>query len=149
MTQLELQKFIHEKIPLSKAMGLQVAQASMEEGVSFNLPLAPNRNHKNTAFGGTLVATQAICCWAWVTLFLLKNSVEAEVVLQRQTAEFHLPVEGDFSVHVNPPSSEEAHMFLQTLKKHDKARIALKAQVTHKQNIVCEYKGDYVAIKAF
>lgn len=131
MTRIELEKMIHKEIPLSKKMGLRVQKCSVLEGISFQLPLKPNKNHKNTAFGGTLVAAQALCCWAWLVLFLRKNNIDAEVVLHKQEAFFHKPVAGDFVVHTLAPNDLDKEHFFKTISSHNKARLTIYAEVIY------------------
>jgi len=55
MQPTELQTSLHERIPLSRAMGVTVPQAE-PTGVVLSAPLAPNVNHSGTVFGGSAAA---------------------------------------------------------------------------------------------
>src|SRR6185437_13585726 len=92
-----LSRVLRTQIPLSRQMGIQVTDSSPER-VQFELPLKPNRNHKMTAFGGTLVAAQALASWSLLMEILNDSGVSAEVVLQREHSEFSKPVTADFTV---------------------------------------------------
>jgi len=142
----QLQQSIYNQIPLSRKMGVKVLHVSARTGVQFKLPLKPNRNHKNTAFGGTLIAAQAIACWAWMMELLKQHNIIAEVVLQRQESEFVKPVAGDFTVQTLVPSKNEVALFLRTIKRHKKARLAVKAFAQYRGAKACLYIGHYVAI---
>jgi thioesterase domain-containing protein len=48
-----LQQLLHREIPLSRAMGVTL-QASGAEAVILHVPLGPNLNHQQNAFGGSL-----------------------------------------------------------------------------------------------
>ena len=50
-----LENYLHEHIPLSKAMGVTVRSVS-GEAVTLAAPLAPNINHRETVFGGSASA---------------------------------------------------------------------------------------------
>src|SRR6266540_3523639 len=50
-----LQKYLHDHIPLSKAMDVEVVEAT-DDGVTLAAPLAPNINHRETVFGGSASA---------------------------------------------------------------------------------------------
>jgi len=129
-------------------MGIRVRQCSVKKGVEFFLPLKPNRNHKNTAFGGTLVAAQALASWAWLMALLAEHRVQAEVVLQRQMGEFLRPVSQDFRVYTRVPAHGDIEKFLKTLKKHKKARLVIEAWVEcQKEKRACLYVGEYVALR--
>ncbi len=142
-----LQKILKAKVPLTKAMGLKVLESSADGGVTFALPLKPNRNHKNTAFGGTLVASQALACWAWICELLLANQIDAEVVVQYQNADFLLPVKDDFKVTAKPTSVAETKRFLKTIARHKKARLRVTACVLLHGRLASRYTGEYVAIR--
>ncbi len=53
MTPSELQTYLHTHIPLSKAMEVEVVQATPDI-IELRAPLAPNINHRGTAFGGSI-----------------------------------------------------------------------------------------------
>jgi thioesterase domain-containing protein len=51
----ELAHYLHEHIPLSHAMGVEVVEADWHS-VTLRAPLAPNINHRETVFGGSASA---------------------------------------------------------------------------------------------
>jgi thioesterase domain-containing protein len=59
----ELAQYLHEHIPLSRAMGVEVVEATWD-GVSLRAPLAPNINHRETVFGGSASAVAILAAWA-------------------------------------------------------------------------------------
>ncbi len=149
MTRSSLAQLIKSQIPLTKAMGLQVKRCSVRSGVVFSLPLKPNRNHKNTAFGGTLVAGQALASWAWLMAVLDQNQLNAEVVVQRQVGEFLRPVDKNFIVQTDKVPIQELERFLVTLKRRGKARIMISARVLNKGELAATYSGEYVAFSNY
>jgi thioesterase domain-containing protein len=146
MNKKKLEQIIHTQIPLSRAMGINVVRCSKMSGVQFSLPIAPNRNHKNTAFGGTLVAAQALACWALVMTILDNYKINAEVVVQSQTGEFYKPARKNFTVATDKISVFELKRFLNTLKRKKKARIQISSSVICEGMVVACYVGKYVAI---
>ena len=54
-----LELFIHEMIPLAKAMGVGV-EVSDDRALTLIAPKEQNRNSLNTAFGGSLVSLAKI-----------------------------------------------------------------------------------------
>ena len=52
MTPQTLQRYLHERIPLARAMEVEV-RALASDGVELGAPLAPNINHRDTVFGGS------------------------------------------------------------------------------------------------
>ena len=50
-----VEEYLHRHIPLSKAMGIQVVEASAD-GVVLGAQFEPNLNHQDTVFGGSASA---------------------------------------------------------------------------------------------
>ena len=67
MTPHQLQDFLHRHIPACAALGIRVVSCSSGR-VELLLPHAPNRNHKNTVFGGSTALGVTVCGWALVHL---------------------------------------------------------------------------------
>ena len=57
---IDMERYLHENIPLSQVMGMQVRVASPEQ-VLLWAPLAPNINHHQTVFenNGAVLTTLA------------------------------------------------------------------------------------------
>ncbi len=142
---IPLSRVLRTQIPLSKQMGIRVVESSPKR-VKFSLPLKPNRNHKMTAFGGTLIAAQALASWALLMEVLFDRDIAAEVVLQREHSEFHIPVTSDFTVETRSLAADQRILFLRTLRQHKKARIEVSAQAKCNGLVACEFTGYYVAI---
>ena len=66
MSQLSLfQKRIHDEIPLSRALGIQLHSWD-GRSLLLSAPLEPNRNHQGTGFGGSIycaAVTAAGAAW--------------------------------------------------------------------------------------
>lgn len=146
MTRKDLTQILKSQIPLTQAMGLRVSRCSLAKGVQFHLPLNKNHNHKGTAFGGSLVAGQALASWAWLMVLLNAKGVQAEVVVQRQSSEFLNPVDQDFYIETVKVATDEVRRFLHTLKRRGKARISMLARVLNAGELAATYNGEYVAL---
>jgi thioesterase domain-containing protein len=59
----DLQAYLHERIPLSRAMEVAVREAG-SDGVVLYAPLAPNINHRDTVFGGSASAVAILAAWS-------------------------------------------------------------------------------------
>ena len=55
MNAVQLEEYLRERIPLSRAMAVEV-RAADATGVELYAPLAPNINHRDTVFGGSASA---------------------------------------------------------------------------------------------
>ncbi|TFG38857.1 MAG: thioesterase, partial [Candidatus Aminicenantes bacterium] len=59
-------------MPITKALGLRVIGRDGTDLI-FSAPLAPNINHKGTAFAGSLNATATLAGWGTIWLLLREH----------------------------------------------------------------------------
>lgn len=147
MTAAELQNYIYDQIPLTRAMELKVT-SSGESGIQFRLPLRPNRNHQNTVFGGTLLSAQALIAWAWLTTRLEETGAGAVVVIRKSESRFLAPVDEDFDVTVQPPAPGVWDAFVKDVQSGVKAKIQMHCEVLCRGRKAVTFSGEYVAIKS-
>ena len=75
--ELSLERYLHEQIPLSSAMQVSVESAT-SESVVLAAPLAPNTNHKLTAFGGSVSALGILAAWSLLHVRLVEAGQDCE-----------------------------------------------------------------------
>jgi thioesterase domain-containing protein len=141
----EIERYLHANIPLSTAMGLQVLAASRTR-VTIFAPLAPNINHRSTAFGGSVSAVAILAGWAWLHLALHEARLSPRVVIQRNSIEYLAPVQGDFtstSVGLAPAAFDK---FVRQLGRVGKARATIAAEIIFDGKVAATLSGDYVAL---
>jgi len=146
MTTRGLEAFLHEKIPLTKAMGLHVAESNARRLV-LEAPLDRNVNHLGTAFGGSLHALPTLACYAGLWTLLREAGIDGHVVVKRSQAYYRQPVTGTLrAVCVRPPAAMVKE-FIRDLQRHKKARMELEAVVEGvdgKPSV--EFSGSFVAV---
>ena len=141
----ELEAVLHHEIPLSRQMGLTVHQYD-GAWLALRAPLAPNINHKATAFAGSLNAVMTLAGWGTVWLVLRKHSLHGTIVIQESTTRYLLPVGNDFTATCRVPAAEEAERFLAGLRRRGKARLALKVEILDGDGrVAVAFTGMYVA----
>ena len=141
----QLEKFLHENIPLTSAMGVRVIRADREE-VLLTAPLAVNGNHHGTLFGGSASAVAILCAWSWLHLRLSEEGLDPDVVIQRSTMEYLLPGRSDVTARCPGVSERVWRRFLATYRRFGKARIELPATVRVADETVASLKGVFVAL---
>jgi len=137
-----LESILHEEIPISQAMGVRVAGC---DGSSLRLtaPLAPNINHKCTAFGGSLFSLAVLCGWGMVHLKLAEARLHKHIVIQESNIRYLLPV--DQEMHAECRLDDAAfRQFMRTLERHGRARLSLDVVITHHGQPAVEFSGRYV-----
>jgi thioesterase domain-containing protein len=145
MSPNELEQYLHDHIPLSKAM--QVAVASLaEDAVILSAPLPPNINHRDTVFGGSASAVAILAAWSLLHTRMLEAGVSSRLVIQRNTMDYHLPILGTFSARAFIAQPEAWQKFLGMLKRKGKARITVHAVLEYDGQIAATFSGEFVAL---
>src|SRR5579871_6277344 len=86
----QIENDLHEKIPLTSAMGVRL-ESWDEERLVLTAPLEPNHNHLGTAFGGSLSAMATLAGYAMIWLEL---DGKGHVVVRDSAMRFRRPVTG-------------------------------------------------------
>jgi thioesterase domain-containing protein len=108
-------------------------------------PLAPNRNHLGTAFGGSLNAIATLTGYSAVWLAL--NDSTAHVVIRDSSISFRRPVHGDIRATCPLPSEAELDVFRSDFIRKGKARLSLQVFIDHDSERAVEFTGTFVAVK--
>jgi thioesterase domain-containing protein len=142
----ELEAFLHDKIPLTRAMQVRVA-ASTRDQLTLEAPLEPNRNHLGTAFGGALHTLPILACYSALWLTLREAGLDAHVVVKHSEADYKQPVTGPLRAITSRPSVDLSAKFIEDLRRHKKARMELSAIIEGSagKNAV-EFRGTFVAV---
>ena len=141
-----LEAFLHEKIPLTKAMGLHVAESSARRLV-LEAPLDKNVNHLGTAFGGSLHTLPTLACYAGLWTLMREAGIDGHVVVKRSQAYYRAPVTGTLRAVCVRPSVALVQEFIRDLQRHKKARMDLTATVEGKGGKpAVEFSGSFVAV---
>jgi len=138
----KLERTLHEEIPLSLAMGVRVA-AYRDNSLRLVAPLAPNTNHKSTAFGGSLYSLAVLCGWGLLHLKLREAGLRKHIVIQESDIRYLLPVEDDMTAECHLDEAAFAR-FLRTLEKRGKSRLALNVAIMRNGRPAVEFSGRYV-----
>jgi thioesterase domain-containing protein len=140
----ELQQYLHEHIPLTKAMRVEVLEATMK-GVTLFAPLAPNINHRNTVFGGSASALAILSAWALLYARLKSEKIDSRLVIQRSTMDYHRPITGGFTAFSTIQDSTW-RKFVDTFQRKNRARISVATVLHCNEEKVGEFQGDFVAL---
>lgn len=141
-----LTAFLHEEIPLTRAMNLRAVESNAQRLV-VEAPLEPNKNHLGTAFGGSLHAVPLLACYGALWVVLREAGIDGHVVVKRSNALYRAPVTGTIRAICERPSASAAADFLSDLRRHRKARMELRAIVAGANGKpAVEFDGSFVAV---
>ena len=142
MTESDAEKFFHEQIPITRAMGMRVV-ANGEEGFAIEAPVALNSNHLRTAFGGSINAIATLAAYGFLWLDLREDDVH--VVVAESSIRFLRPVRETIRASCLRPDPEEWAAFRTAFSDKGKARLALRVRVVEEGQTAAEFDGIFVA----
>lgn len=141
----QLQRYLHEHIPISRPLGVRVLAAGPEL-VRLAAPLEANLNHRQTAFGGSLSAVAILAGWSWLYLRLGGPGFTGRIVIQHHSVDYVAPAEGDFVASCAGAGPEPWARFERTLARRGRARVTLDVDVQVEDRLVARCRGRYVAL---
>jgi hypothetical protein len=119
-----LQNRIDREIMLAKPMGVVVETAD-ETALILRAPLAPNANHKGTAFGGSLYSLAVLTGWA--------------------NMRFLAPVHGEMRACIEIPAEADIDKFQRMLVRADRGRIRLLVNIHQGSRLATVFDGLFAA----
>lgn len=144
MQAFALERMFHEKIPITRAMGVSVVGWDAE-GLRLTAPLEPNHNHLGTAFGGSLAAIATLAGYGLVWLEL--DDPEAHVVVRDSAVRYRKPVRNDIRVVARRPESHVIDAFREAYARDGRARMLLEVSVEGDGEPAVEFTGTFVALR--
>ena len=143
---LRVETYLREHIPLSAAMGVRVVRASPDQ-VRLAAPLAPNINHHDTVFGGSVSAVATLAAWTLLHLRLEQTRTRAQLVIQRGAIEYRKPIPGDFAAVCEFDDPPAWMRFSNTYVRRGRARLTLRTRLVCGEVDMASFEGDFVALR--
>ena len=141
----DLQQYLHAHIPLSAAMQVSVLDIGTDS-VRLAAPLAPNINHRDTVFGGSASAVAILAAWSLLHVRLKSAGLDVRLVIQSNTMDYGLPIEGDFTARSSLAEPQQWDLFLRMLARKGKARIEVVSVLECAGAVVGRLSGEFVAL---
>ncbi|MFI5209739.1 MAG: YiiD C-terminal domain-containing protein [Gemmatimonadales bacterium] len=138
----ELRATLANEMPVTQHLGIEVV-GRREEGPLLRAPLASNRNHQGTAFGGSLNAIATLACWSAIWLALREAEAPGIVVIQDSTIRYLRPVTTDFTA-VADLSALKIEQLMATIRRRGRGRITVTATVSDAAGPAVTFTGRYV-----
>jgi len=138
-----LQETLAHEIPITRHLAIHVVSYD-QTGLVLQAPLAPNINHKRTAFAGSLNSVVTLAGWGLLWLILKELELPARVVIQDSACSYLRPVSNDFSAFCPRPDQEQIDRLAEALRKRGKARIELHTEILNGTTVAVSFTGRYV-----
>lgn len=142
-----LAAFVNANIPLVSHMGVRI-EGLDADGLHLSAPLAPNSNHKQTAFGGSIHGLCTLACWGLLWL-LLEDEADAHVVIHGSDMRYHRPVNASLRACCPLPADAEIDRFLETFARRGRARLTMRAWLGDASHPAAAFEGRFVAMRGY
>ena len=143
MTKSEFQSYMYKHIPVTKAMGFEVEKFDKDK-IAIKAHLAPNINHKSTAFGGSVSSLLIMCGWGKIRKICEELPSVPHIVIQKSDVEYLKAITQDFTASCEAISDEEIERFRTTYLKFGKARLIINSFIEINGVICAKGTGHYV-----
>ena len=140
----KLQAKLHNEIPLTKLMQLQIKEYN-EKNLITTAPLDININDKGTAFGGSLSTITIISSWSLCWLISQELGFDSQnIVVIKNENSYLKPVTKDIICNTIKPTKNEINIVKEKLEKKGSASLKIKSQIIENGEVCVEFDGVYV-----
>jgi thioesterase domain-containing protein len=145
MDALELERYLHDRIPLSRAMAVEV-RAATPAGVVLYAPLAPNINHRDTVFGGSASALAILAAWSALLVRLKDATLDGRIVIQRNTTHYERPMAAAFTANASLPDGAPWERLLAAIRRGRPGRIRIHSVLECGGTPCGDLEGEFVVL---
>ncbi len=146
MNKESLSQYLETHIPITKALGIEVVEGS-EESVILRAPLAPNINHRDSAFGGSISSILITACWGYLRILFDEEPATPTIVVSRSGTDFLNPVREELVAEVIIPEQTDLDHLIDMYRRFGKGRITLRAAIQSDGDLAAYFEGDFVIIR--
>ena len=140
----ELQKKLHNEIPLTKLMNINIKEYNEKELIT-TAPLNINLNDKGTAFGGSLSTMTIISSWSLCWLISKEFGFNSKnIVVIKNENSYKKPVTKDIVCYTQKPSQQEIATLKEKLQTKKSASIKINSIIIENNETCVEFQGYYV-----
>lgn len=133
-----------DSIPLAAAMGVKIRRLD-NDVLQLAAPLAPNRNHMGSAFGGSLQGLATLAGWG-VTLVSAGPPESCHVVVREAQMRFLIPVNGELIAEASMPPAAAVATFRMGLQERGRARLTVPVAIRGPSEApAARFIGEFVA----
>ena len=142
-TCIELQNVLHNEIPITRRIGIQVEHCDVDR-IVLTAPIEPNINHKCTAFGGSLYSVAVLAGWSFVFYNMKLHQLQGHIVIQHSDVDYIAPVDGQIRAECVMQDQDNLYRFIKMYKRKGRARIKLQVKVMFNNTVAMILNGQYV-----
>jgi thioesterase domain-containing protein len=141
----DLQRYLHDRIPLARAMQVEVRAATID-GVEIYAPLEPNINHRDTVFGGSASAVAILAAWAALYVRMRAEGRAGRLVIRRNRMSYERPIVAGFTATAAPPDDAAWAKAIAALARGRPARVSMSVALECRGEGVGRLDGEFVVM---
>ncbi|NVJ68455.1 MAG: YiiD C-terminal domain-containing protein [Gammaproteobacteria bacterium] len=145
MKPVELEKLLHQEIPITQALAIQVIELEVNQ-ITIKAPFEQNKNIHNTAFAGSIYTTATLAGWSLVTNFLKDKNLDGSVVLAKGEIKYLKPINGDIVAHTEFANQSDLEKLQAQFENKGKARINLTINVIEDEIIKAQLNASFAIV---
>ncbi len=141
-----VEEFLHQRIPLSKAINCQVIDCN-NKSITLYAPKFANTVEGDTLYGGSILSLGLMAAWALLHISLHRLDYEPLARLQRadwKTQPEYNELGTSITAKCSLPSDKEWQQFLRMLSRRAKSKLTLESRIVNDETILatlsCEYQ---------
>jgi len=141
----EVTTHLQNDIPIIRAMGIElVAWDGLRVAVA--APLAPNQNHADTAFGGSIATVGIVAGYALLYLIFLERQISTRILIQKSATDYLRPIDEDMTATATVTDAAMLEEFLETMKRKRRARMEIESRIICRNATAATHRGLFVAM---
>ncbi|MFC3106813.1 YiiD C-terminal domain-containing protein [Undibacterium arcticum] len=108
--------------------------------------MAPNINHQDTVFGGSVSAVAILSTWTLLHVRLGSECAGGQIVIYRNTMLYDRPITTGFTAIASMPDADAWARLLKTLNRKKMARISVPSVLICEGHQVGALEGEFVVL---
>ncbi|OGU34579.1 MAG: hypothetical protein A2068_05510 [Ignavibacteria bacterium GWB2_35_6b] len=141
----KLKSYIRSNIPLTDFMDFNIDELT-DFSIKVSVPIKPNGNHYNTAFGGSIATLGILCGWALLHSKMLEEKVSGTIVIKQSTTKYIAPARTDFEAACTDLTKESWENFKTELSQNEKSTLTLHSILSSDGNLIAKQESVYVGL---
>ena len=141
---MDLQDYLHSRIPITRAMGIEVLRCD-DRNLVLTAPLSANINDKGTGFAGSLATLVTLTGWCYTQTTANLCHDSAQVVVAHSEIDYVEPATAALQAICEYPGEVARQQFQHRLREHGRARWTLQVTLRSGEVTTVRFRGDYVA----
>jgi thioesterase domain-containing protein len=140
-----LEQYVHDHIPLTRAMGVEILEATEDKVVIF-APLEPNINHMRNIFGGSASTVAILAAWCLLFTKMELQGLTGHIVIRKNSMLYEKPISDGFTAVAKDIDPKSWAKLVDAVAKRRMARITVTTILEFDGHQVGQLEGEFVVL---